>query len=78
MGIEVIFMYLTKKPTKTKKILILHNCHTEILKILKELTHDFGEKSEIFLFVFFVFNKKGLEIMAQDHLVRKQALDPWL
>ena len=41
---------------------------------LKELTHDFGEKSEIFLFVFFVFNKKGLEIMAQDHLVRKQAL----
>ena len=72
MGIEVIFMYLTKKPTKTKKywfytIVILRS-------FLKELSHDFGEKLEIFLFVFFVFNKKGLEIMAQDHLVRKQAL----
>ena len=27
-----------------------------------------------FNFVFLGFNKKGLEIMAQDHLVRKQAL----
>ena len=27
-----------------------------------------------FNFVLMGFNKKGLEIMAQDHLVRKQAL----
>ena len=33
------------------------------------------EKNRKFSFLFFfVFNKKGLEIMAQDHLVRKQAL----
>ena len=38
---------------------------------MKDLTHDFGEKSEIFLFV---FNKISLEIMSHDHLVRKQAL----
>ena len=38
---------------------------------MKALTHDFGEKSEMFLFV---FNKIGLEIMSHDHLVRKQAL----
>ena len=38
---------------------------------MKALTHDFGEKSEIFVFV---FNKIGLEIMSHDHLVRKQAL----
>ena len=42
---------------------------------LKELTHDFGEKSVIFLFVFFLlFNKISLEIMSHDHLVKKQAL----
>ena len=42
---------------------------------MKELTHDFGEKWEIFRFVFFlVLNKKSLEIMSHDHLVRKQAL----
>ena len=38
---------------------------------MKALTHDFGEKSEMFLFA---FNKIGLEIMSHDHLVRKQAL----
>ena len=40
---------------------------------LKELTHDFGEKSVIFLFV---FNKISLEIMSDDHLVKNQALSP--
>ena len=64
-------MLLTKKPTKTKKILILHSGHTEIF--FEELTHDFGEKSVIFLFVF-VFNKISREIMSHDHLVKKQAL----
>ena len=52
--------------------------HQDIVVILRsslrELTHDFGEKSEIFLFVCLFFNKISLKIMPHDHLVRKQAL----
>ena len=57
MGIEITFDdHLVKEQAHLdKKILILHCCHTEIF--LKELSHDFGQKSELSSLFFFKQNK---------------------
>ena len=58
------------KPSLTIKICLLQSRHTEIFS--KGLTQDFGQKLELSLCLF--LGKISLEIMSDDHLVKRQAL----
>ena len=72
MGLEVVF---DNHPVRKQTFLDYKNIDFKqwpYWVFSKGLTHDFGQKLKISSL--FVFAQNGLEIMFDDHLVRKEAL----